>query len=108
MRTQPHRRLDLSVILEPLPTARDTITGVLPGGEKLEIVVARRWQGWTPLLRVTVAGHVIYSGRASESDQREFDALNRRANASRFGDDEAINRITQAAEAAKLWRTDPI
>lgn len=105
MKPRIELRLNLSVVLDPRLTRRDVITGTLPGNDKLEIVVARRWKGWTPLLRITLAGHVLHFGEASESDRQQFEELHCRAVSARFRDDESLSdeRLLQAAKDAKLW-----
>jgi hypothetical protein len=105
MKPELKAKLNLSVILDPRLTRRDVITGTLPGNDKLEIIVARRWKGWTPLLRITLAGHVIHFGEASESDRGQFENLSCRAVSARFRDDESLSdeRLLQAAKDAKLW-----
>jgi len=95
-------QLNLAVILNPVPTGRDLITGTLPGEERLEIKVTRRFAGWTPLLRITVAGHTIHSGEASKADQDQFDELANRAKEYQVGE-RLSERALETAKAAQLW-----
>jgi hypothetical protein len=106
MKPEIHQNLNLSIILNPVPVGRDTVRGTLPGDERLEIVVSRRWKCWEAQLRVTVGGHVVHWQTTSKSDQEQFEELRRRAASARFNDDEhqAEERVLQAAKAANLWK----
>lgn len=104
MQPQLNSKLNFIVILNPVPAGRDVVTGTLPGDENLEIEVARRWAGWTPLLRITIAGHTIHSEEASKSAQEQFDELQRRARAANFRalEDQSA-QFLKTAKAAQLW-----
>ncbi len=104
MKPQLEPKLNLGVILNPRLIGRDVVEGTLPGEDKLEIVVARRWKGWTPLLRITLAGRVIHFGEASESERKQFDELRCRASSARFRDDGPLSdeRLVEIAKEAKL------
>ena len=110
MKPELKSKLNLSVIIDPRAVGRDVVTGTLPGDEKLEIIVTRRLKGWTPLLRITVAGHVIHWAEPSEFERQEFNELYERARSARFRDREQQleERFLRAAEAAKLWLPDSL
>jgi hypothetical protein len=102
MKPEVKTKLNFRVILNPVPSGRDVITGTLPGADRLEIKITRRFDGWTPLLRITVAGHTVHAGEASKADQEQFDELENRArdyNAREKHSEHAL----QTAKAAQLW-----
>ena len=95
-------KLNFSVILNHLPTGRDIITGTLPGTERLEIKISRKFTAWTPLLRITVAGHTIHSGEATKSDQEQFNELANRAKEYQVNGTSPEHAL-ETAKAAQLW-----